>query len=102
VFFLSRHLEARTAAYQSRLTAHVFTVSTERYTYKTMLGEEEKQDFVIETADAGASATIPMDAGEIKKGGYVFIMLVSLFDYSAVACFDWNLLNICVSTTDSS
>ena len=40
-----------------------------------MSGEE--QDYAIETADAGASATIPMEAGQIKKGGYVF-MLVSL------------------------
>ncbi len=28
-------------------------------------------DFKIESADAGASATIPMEAGQIKKGGYV-------------------------------
>ena len=40
-----------------------------------MSGEE--QDYAIETADAGASATIPMEAGQIKKGGYV-LMLVSL------------------------
>jgi hypothetical protein len=26
-------------------------------------------DFVIESTDAGASATIPMEAGQIKKGG---------------------------------
>jgi translation initiation factor 5A len=30
------------------------------------------EDYAIETADAGASATIPMEAGQIKKGGYVF------------------------------
>jgi hypothetical protein len=35
------------------------------------MGDEE--DFVIESADAGASATIPMEAGQIKKGGYVII-----------------------------
>ena len=28
-------------------------------------------DYAIEVADAGASATIPMEAGQIKKGGYV-------------------------------
>ncbi len=28
-------------------------------------------DYHIESADAGASATIPMEAGQIKKGGYV-------------------------------
>jgi hypothetical protein len=26
-------------------------------------------DYVIETTDAGASSTIPMEAGQIKKGG---------------------------------
>lgn len=33
---------------------------------------EEIDDFAIEKTDAGASATIPMEAGQIKKGGYVF------------------------------
>ena len=32
----------------------------------------DEADYAIETADAGASATIPMEAGQIKKGGYVF------------------------------
>jgi translation initiation factor 5A len=26
-------------------------------------------DYVIEKVDAGASATIPMEAGQVKKGG---------------------------------
>jgi hypothetical protein len=26
-------------------------------------------DYVIEASDAGASATIPMEAGQVKKGG---------------------------------
>jgi len=30
-------------------------------------------DYAIETADAGASATIPMEAGAIKKGGFIMI-----------------------------
>ena len=30
------------------------------------------EDYAIEGADAGASATIPMEAGQIKKGGWVF------------------------------
>eukprot|EP00558_Chaetoceros_sp_UNC1202_P002658 CAMPEP_0197246586 /NCGR_PEP_ID=MMETSP1429-20130617/16740_1 /TAXON_ID=49237 /ORGANISM="Chaetoceros sp., Strain UNC1202" /LENGTH=159 /DNA_ID=CAMNT_0042707279 /DNA_START=41 /DNA_END=520 /DNA_ORIENTATION=+ len=30
-------------------------------------------DYVIETTDAGASAVIPMEAGNIKKGGYIMI-----------------------------
>lgn len=31
------------------------------------MGDEE--DYAIESTDAGASATIPMEAGQIKKGG---------------------------------
>ena len=31
------------------------------------MGDDE--DYVIESADAGASTTIPMEAGQIKKGG---------------------------------
>jgi hypothetical protein len=34
---------------------------------------DDEQDFVIEATDAGASATIPMEAGQIKKGGYVVL-----------------------------
>jgi hypothetical protein len=34
-----------------------------------MSAEEENQDYNIESADAGASLTIPMEAGQIKKGG---------------------------------
>jgi len=30
-------------------------------------------DYKIESADAGASATIPCDAGTIKKGGFIMI-----------------------------
>jgi len=30
-------------------------------------------DYVIESVDAGASATIPMEAGQIKKGGHMMI-----------------------------
>lgn len=30
-------------------------------------------DYHIESTDAGASATIPMEAGQIKKGGYVLV-----------------------------
>jgi len=33
---------------------------------------DENEDYVIEVADAGASATVPSEAGQIKKGGYVF------------------------------
>merc|ERR1712176_1651194 len=30
-------------------------------------------DYAIEQTDAGASTTIPMEAGQIKKGGYIMI-----------------------------
>mmetsp|Transcript_15182 Transcript_15182/g.23408 ORF Transcript_15182/g.23408 Transcript_15182/m.23408 type:complete len:160 (+) Transcript_15182:69-548(+) len=30
-------------------------------------------EYNIESADAGASSTIPMEAGQIKKGGYIMI-----------------------------
>lgn len=33
----------------------------------------DEDDFAIEAADAGASATIPMEAGQIKKGGHMMI-----------------------------
>jgi len=29
----------------------------------------DENEYVIETADAGASETIPMEAGQVKKGG---------------------------------
>mmetsp|Transcript_26293 Transcript_26293/g.57879 ORF Transcript_26293/g.57879 Transcript_26293/m.57879 type:complete len:159 (-) Transcript_26293:1497-1973(-) len=31
------------------------------------------EDYVIESVDAGASSTIPMEAGQIKKGGHMMI-----------------------------
>jgi len=31
------------------------------------------EDYAIETVDAGASLTIPCEAGQIKKGGYMMI-----------------------------
>lgn len=34
-----------------------------------MADEYEDGDYAIENADAGASETIPMEAGQIKKGG---------------------------------
>ncbi|EED94027.1 eucarytic translation initiation factor 5A [Thalassiosira pseudonana CCMP1335] len=33
----------------------------------------DSEQYHIENADAGASATIPMEAGQIKKGGYIMI-----------------------------
>lgn len=30
---------------------------------------DDDNDYHIESTDAGASATIPMEAGQIKKGG---------------------------------
>lgn len=29
----------------------------------------DEEDFAFDSANAGASATIPMEAGQIKKGG---------------------------------
>jgi len=34
---------------------------------------EDEADYAIDSADAGASDTIPMEAGQIKKGGYMMI-----------------------------
>jgi len=34
---------------------------------------DDDDDFVIEVVDAGASATIPMEAGQVKKGGFMMI-----------------------------
>ena len=34
---------------------------------------DDDADYAIESTDAGASATIPMEAGQIKKGGWVKI-----------------------------
>jgi len=33
----------------------------------------DEGDYAIESTDAGASATIPMEAGQIKKGGHMMI-----------------------------
>mmetsp|Transcript_21018 Transcript_21018/g.45701 ORF Transcript_21018/g.45701 Transcript_21018/m.45701 type:complete len:160 (+) Transcript_21018:116-595(+) len=33
----------------------------------------DEEDYNIENVDAGASATIPMEAGQIKKGGFMMI-----------------------------
>lgn len=33
----------------------------------------DEEDYNIESVDAGASATIPMEAGQIKKGGHMMI-----------------------------
>jgi len=34
---------------------------------------DDEQDYNIENSDAGASATIPCAAGEVKKGGYLMV-----------------------------
>ena len=44
-------------------------------------------DYKIESTDAGASATIPMDAGAIKKGGYVWKIVVFLFVMARTRAF---------------
>lgn len=40
----------------------------------------DEEDFVFDVANAGASATIPMEAGQIKKGGYVSCMPANNFE----------------------
>jgi len=37
------------------------------------MSDSDDNDYVIESADAGASSTIPMEAGCIKKGGHMMI-----------------------------
>ena len=48
----------------------------------------DEADYAIETADAGASATIPMEAGQIKKGGYVRFFLDVLGDLHHFVALD--------------
>ena len=48
----------------------------------------DDNDFKIETADAGASATIPMEAGQIKKGGWVLRFLEEELVVSSIGIFD--------------
>ena len=58
---------------------------------------EEHEDYAIESADAGASATIPMEAGQIKKGGYVTLLLLTCMhrlDFFLLLTF-WDVLEIC-------
>ena len=43
-----------------------YTIGTTDKLYT--MGDDE-HDYTIENTDAGASATIPMEAGQIKKGG---------------------------------
>jgi len=38
-----------------------------------MSDDEHERDYTIENADAGSSATIPCDAGTVKKGGFIMI-----------------------------
>merc|ERR1712138_338344 len=39
----------------------------------SMAEQEQENEFAIETGDAGASATISVEAGQIRKGGYIMI-----------------------------
>jgi hypothetical protein len=48
---------------------------------------DDEQDFVIEATDAGASSVIPMEAGQIKKGGYVILCwTIVVFERPYVRC----------------
>merc|ERR1712138_243820 len=39
----------------------------------SMAEQEQENEFAIETGDAGASATVSVEAGQIRKGGYIMI-----------------------------
>merc|ERR1711934_691174 len=41
-------------------------------THQYTMGDEDNE-FAIETTDAGASATVSVEAGSIRKGGYIMI-----------------------------
>ena len=41
------------------------------HTYAAMSDHDDVEDF--ETADAGASTTVPMQAGSVRKGGFMVI-----------------------------
>lgn len=60
------------------------------------MGDED--DFVIESTDAGASATIPMEAGQIKKGGYVssaaYFLLGAVYNVITRCDDEWQTNNI--------
>jgi hypothetical protein len=43
--------------------------TTANITLTKMADEEHDGDYHIENADAGSSLTIPMEAGQVKKGG---------------------------------
>jgi hypothetical protein len=48
-------------------TQSLSAFSNRRENKAVTMGDED--DFVIESTDAGATATIPMEAGQVKKGG---------------------------------
>ena len=58
-----------------KISRYLSCVTTNRPFHKSKKGIKKKatmgdeEDFAIESTDAGASATIPMEAGQIKKGG---------------------------------
>jgi hypothetical protein len=59
------HADLRFAAKAKLFTAGIICRSIKSSTCKM----SDDDDFVFEVTDAGASATIPMEAGQVKKGG---------------------------------
>lgn len=62
------------------------------------MAEAQLDDYDFSTTSSGASATFPMEAGQIRKGGYVFRAKIAvsglkfpgaLFGVDCVACVLW-------------
>jgi hypothetical protein len=66
-----RRQQSKTSHTTDRRSAH--NTATSNKTTSTM--SDDEHDYAIESTDAGASATIPMEAGQVKKGGYVLLFL---------------------------
>merc|ERR1712159_95917 len=47
--------------------------STEHHQVYKMAEEQNDADFEVNTGDAGASLTVSVEAGQIRKGGYIMI-----------------------------
>jgi hypothetical protein len=65
------HVQARVPLWSTPFPVAKLVITTFFYPalLPIMSNEEEEEDFVFEKVDAGSSATIPMEAGQVKKGG---------------------------------
>lgn len=80
---ISKHLEARQIASSHFRNGY----SSPSFTFNFINANMSDDDYVIETTDAGASATIPMEAGQIKKGGYVKLGIEGLQELINLALY---------------